>query len=148
MRDAAAFAPVLENQRIRLKDAKGARDARLALATTDIGAAVRGAELVVVPTPATAHADIARAMAPHLERGQVVFCPPGTFGSFVMAGIARAAGAPSGVSFAETGTLPYLARKHAADEIAITIRAKRLPVGVFPARRAQSPVRRDKGRAA
>ena len=135
-RDAAAFAPVLESSAIRLKDVKGARSVRIALATTEIGAALRGAELVLMPTPATAQADIARALAPHLERGQVVFCTPGTFGSFVMAEIARSAGVAAGVSFAETGTLPYLARKHAADEIAVTIRAKHLPVGVFPARRA------------
>lgn len=134
-RDAAAFAPVLQDRSIRLNDVKGARSVRIALATTDIGAAVRGAELVVVPTPATAQADIARALAPHLEDGQVVFCPPGTFGSYVMARIAREAGGAREVAFAETGTLPYLARKRGPDEIAITIRAKRLPVGVFPARR-------------
>lgn len=133
-RDAAAFAPVLQSQSIRLKDAKGARGVRLALATADLAAALRGAELVVLPTPATAQADLARAMAPHLARGQVVFSPPGTFGSYVMAQIVRGAGGAQEVAFAETGTLPYLARKHAADEIAITIRAKRLPVGVFPAR--------------
>jgi opine dehydrogenase len=135
-RDAVAFVPVLQSSALRLKDVKGERSVPLALATTDLGAALRAAELVLVPTPATAQADLARAMAPHLEREQVVFCPPGTFGSYVMAAIVRAAGGTDGPSYAETGTLPYLARKHADDEIAITIRAKRLPVGVFPARRA------------
>jgi opine dehydrogenase len=133
-RDAAALAPLLNDGAIGLLDAKGTRRVRLALVTTDIGAAVRGAELVLVPTPATAQVDIAHALAPHLEPGQVVFCPPGTFGSFVMAKIAHDAGAPE-VAFAETGTLPYLARKRGATEIAITMRAKRLPLGVFPARR-------------
>ena len=134
-RDAAAFAPVLQSQSVGLKDVKGARRVRLALATADIAAALRGAELVVLAAPATAQADIARAMAPHLERAQVVFSPPGTFGSYAMARFVREAGGAPEVAFAETGTLPYLARKHAADEIAITIRAKRLPLGVFPARR-------------
>ena len=36
------------------------------------------------------------------------------------------------VAFAETGTLPWLTRKHGPFEVAITIRAKRLPTGVFP----------------
>jgi len=130
-RDPAAFAPVLKSATIRLKDAKGLRSVRLALATTDIGAALKDAALVLVPVPATAQADIAQAMAPHLERGQVIFYAPGTFGSYATACITKA---PE-VMFAETATLPYLARKHAPDEIAITIRAKRLPVGVFPARR-------------
>jgi opine dehydrogenase len=136
-RDSAAFAPVLESGAIRLKDVKGARSVRLAAATTDIGAALGGASLVLIPAPATAQADIARAMAPHLERAQVVFSPPGTFGSYAMAAIARA----PDVAFAETGTLPYLARKHAPDEIAITMRARRLPVGVFPARRTDEAMK-------
>lgn len=139
-RDAAALAPVLEKRSIRLKDVRGERDVPLALAGTDIGAALRGAELVIVPAPATAQADIARAAAAHLERGQVVFCPPGTFGAYVMARFVRDAGGAPGVLFAETGTLPYLARKHGPDTIAITIRAKRLPVGVFPARRTEEAI--------
>jgi opine dehydrogenase len=135
-RDAAAFAPVLASQSITLKDVRGRRDVKLALATSDIGAAVRGAELLVVPTPAFAQVDIARAMAPHVTDGQVVFLPPGTFGSYVMAKALRDAGSRTAVTFAETGTLPYLARKHGTAEIAITIRAKRLPTGAFPASRA------------
>ena len=137
-RDAQAFAPVLHSQSIRLTDAAGTRGVRLALATSDIGAALRGAELVLLPVPATAQADIARAMAPQLRGEQVVFCPPGTFGSYAMAHAVRGAAGARGASFAETGTLPYLARKRAPDEIAITIRAKRLPVGVFPAERTQA----------
>lgn len=128
-RDAAAFAPVLASGAIRVKDARGARAIRIGRATTDLGEALRGARLVLVPTPATAQADLARALASHLAAGQVVFCTPGTFGSYAMASLAR----KPGVLYAETGTLPYLTRKHAADEVAITMRAKRLPVGVFPA---------------
>src|SRR5689334_3503236 len=91
-RDAAALAPLVEAGTIALIDERGERDVAVAMATADIGAALAGAELVVVPSPAIAQADIARAMAPHLRNGQVVFLPPGTFGSFVMARIVRAAG--------------------------------------------------------
>src|SRR6186713_2941781 len=91
-RDAAALGPVVESGTIALIDERGRRDVGIAMATGDIGAALAGAELVVVPSPAIAQDDIARAMAPHLASGQVVFLPPGTFGSFVMARIARAAG--------------------------------------------------------
>ncbi len=135
-RDAVAFAPVLDTQSITLKDIKGRRDVRLARATADVAEAVRGAELLVVPTPAFAQSDIARVIAPHVSDGQVVFLPPGTFGSYVMAKVLRDAGSRAGVSFAETGTLPYLTRKHGPAEIAITIRAKRLPTGAFPASRS------------
>ena len=50
----------------------------------------------------------------------------------IFAQAARDAGNHARVSFAETGTLPWLTRKHGPFEVAITIRAKRLPVGVFP----------------
>jgi len=136
-RDAAALAPVSDTQSIRLKDARGLREVKLALATADIGAAMRGAQLLLIPAPAMAQVDIARAMTPHAEDGQVVFLPPGTFGSVVMAQELRKSGCRAQVSFAETGTLPYLARKHGPAEVAITIRAKRLPTGVFPARDAE-----------
>ena len=139
-RDAQALQPVVEVGSIRLKDAAGARDVPIALATADIGQALRDAELIVVPVPATAQADIARAMAPHLVDGQVVFLPPGTFGSVVMARIVREAGNRADVAWAETGTLPYLARKHGEREVNVTIRAIRLPTGVYPARHADHAI--------
>lgn len=135
-RDAQALAPVVQTGCITLKDADGSREVRIARATADIGEAVRGARLLVIPSPATAQADIARALAPHLADGQVVFLPPGTFGSFVMARLAREAGSRARVLWAETGTLPYLARKHGEREVNVTIRAVRLPTGVYPARHA------------
>lgn len=135
-RDAAAFAPVLESRAIRVRDVDGVRNASIATPTTDIGVAVRGAKLILVPSPASAQSDIAKAMAPHLAAGQVVFLPPGTFGAYVMDRIARQTGSRAEVTYAETGTLPYLARKRATGEVAITIRAKRLPTGAYPAKRA------------
>jgi opine dehydrogenase len=135
-RDAAALRAVQDEGGILLKDAVGVRNVRPALATGDIGAALAGAELVLMPTPATAQADIARAMAPYLTDGQVVFAPPGTFGSFVMSRVVRAAGNRARVAWAETGTLPYLARKHGPREVSVTIRAIHLPTGVYPARDA------------
>jgi opine dehydrogenase len=132
-RDAAALAPVMQSGQLMLKDYQGRREVGLAAATGDIGVAVRGAELIMVPTPAFSQIDIAHALTPHLADGQVVFLPPGTFGSYAMARALRDAGSQANVAFAETGTLPYLARKHGPAEVAITTRATRLPTGVFPA---------------
>jgi opine dehydrogenase len=132
-RDAAMVAEHrAAGSRIRVKDANGRHDVQLALVTKDIAETVRGAELILCPAPAFAQADIARQLAPHLRDGQVVFLPPATFGSMIFAMAARDAGNLAAVSFAETGTLPWLTRKHGPFEVAITIRAKRLPVGVFP----------------
>lgn len=118
---------------IVLKDAEGERAVKVAVCP-DIGDAVRGAELLVMPDPAFTQADNAKRLAPHLRDGQVVFLPPGTFGSVVMTRLIREAGNRADFSFAETGTLPWLTRKHGPATAAITARATRLPSGVFPGR--------------
>lgn len=139
-RDAAALQPVIDAGSITLKDAKGTRDVPIHLATADIAEALRGADLIVIPSPAIAQVDIAKAMAPHLVDGQVVFLPPGTFGSLVMARIVRQAGNKADVAWAETGTLPYLARKHGEREVNVTIRAIHLPTGVYPERKLDEAI--------
>ncbi|MFN9772241.1 MAG: NAD/NADP octopine/nopaline dehydrogenase family protein [Burkholderiales bacterium] len=139
-RDAAALEPVRASGSIGLIDHAGRRRVPIALATADLGEAVRGAELLLMPSPALAQDDIADALAPHLADGMVAFLPPGTFGTVSSARRAAAAGSRADVLWAETGTLPYLARKRAPDEVAITIRAVRLPTGVYPARRADEAI--------
>jgi opine dehydrogenase len=131
---AAVTAHRAAGSRILVKDSQGRHDVPLRLITTDIAEAVQDAELILCPAPAFAQADIAGRLAPHLRDGQVVFLPPATFGTMIFAAAARDCGNRAAVSFAETGTLPWLTRKHGAFEVAITIRAKRLPVGVFPLR--------------
>jgi opine dehydrogenase len=132
-RDAATMeAHRAAGSRIVVKDARGRHDVQLKLVTTDMAEAARDADLILCPAPAFAQHDIAALLAPHLCDDQVVFLPPATFGSMIFAKAAYDAGNPAAVAFAETGTLPWLARKHGPFEVAITIRAKRLPTGVFP----------------
>jgi len=132
-RDRQALAPVMESRRIRLRDAAGVRDVPIAKVTADLGEAIGGAELIVAPLPAFAQADLAVMLAPHLRDGQVIYLPPGTFGSYLMSKILRENGCRADIAIAETGTLPWLTRRRGSDEIAITTRATRLPTGVFPA---------------
>ncbi|HEU0083538.1 MAG TPA: NAD/NADP octopine/nopaline dehydrogenase family protein [Bradyrhizobium sp.] len=136
-RDAAAVAAHrAAGSRIVVRDSRGSHDVQPERVTADIAEAVRNAELILCPAPAFAQQDIATLLAPHLRDGQVVFLPPATFGSMIFAKAAHDAGNRAAVAFAETGTLPWLTRKHGPFEVAITIRAKRLPVGVFPLVRA------------
>jgi len=128
-RDREALAALRASGAIRLKDADGERDVPIASVTEDLGEALRGAALVVMPDPAFTQADNA-----HLADGQVVFLPPGSFGAYLMAKVVRAGGNRARFAFAETGTLPWLTRKHGPATAAITVRATRLPTGVFPAR--------------
>jgi opine dehydrogenase len=120
-RKSAELSPV-----VTLLDSQGKRDVPINVAPR-IEDAVGEAELILIPGPATAQMDIARVMAPHVHDGQVVFLPPGTFGSYAMAQVVK----PK-LLWAETGTLPWLARKRGPAEVAITIRAVRLPTGVYP----------------
>jgi opine dehydrogenase len=144
-RDAEAICLLRKaGNRLTLKDYRGERPVEIGMVTADIGAALANAELIVCPAPAFAQESIAAAMAPHLSGGQVVFLPPGTFGSYVMARATRQRGSAARVAFAEAGTLPYLTRKHGPGTIAITTRATRLPTGVFPlaeSRRALAVIR-------
>jgi opine dehydrogenase len=126
-----------DGSRIVVKDSNGRHEVKLALVSTDIAEAVHGAEMILCPAPAFAQPDIAARLAPHLRDEQVVFLPPATFGSMIFAKAAHDAGNHAAISFAETGTLPWLTRKHGPFEVAITIRAKRLPVGVFPLKNAR-----------
>jgi opine dehydrogenase len=48
-RDAKALAPLIESPSITLKDSRGKRHVNIALATPDIGAAIRGSELILIP---------------------------------------------------------------------------------------------------
>ncbi len=135
-RDGAAFEPVLKSKTVTLLDSKGERDVEIHHATTDLAAAVDGVTLIVIPLPALVHETLAQQLAPHLRDGQVVYLPPGTFGSYIFAKAMRDAGNSAAASFAETGTLPYLARKRADNRVAVSAYATRLPSGVFPARNA------------
>jgi opine dehydrogenase len=136
-RDAGAIAQLnARGNRYVLRDFEGDTEVVLANATPDIADAIHGVSLIVCPTPATAQPDIAAALAPHLVAGQVVLMPPGSFGSYVMAKAMADIGNTAEVSFAESGTLPYLTRMHGPETVAITTRATRLPTGVFPRRTA------------
>src|SRR3954463_12747072 len=133
-RDAEALPPA---GTLTLKDADGERRIEIASVSADIGSALRGAELIFMPDPAFTQLDNARRIAPHLADGQVVFFAPGTFGSYVVAEAVRQAGNRAELAYAETGTLPWLARKHGPTTCAITARATRLPTGVYPARHSE-----------
>ena len=135
-RSSDALGPLAANATLTLEAEGRHGTARLERATTDLAEAVEGAEILIAPLPATSHEDLARRLAPYLNDRQLVLLTPGTLGSYAMARtIARADGTLP-LAFAETGTLPYLARKTAPTVVKAPVRAANLPVGVFPASRS------------
>lgn len=126
---------------ILIRDFRGTRRIPVAATTGNLGEAVRDAELIVIPLPALTHASLAPRLAGVLEDGQVVYLPPGTFGSFIFARALEARRPGADVCFAETGTLPYLARKHGPAEVVVSGYATRLPTGVLPENNAAHALR-------
>lgn len=124
---------------IILTDFKGSRPVKI-VPTDDLAGAIDGAELIVAPTPANAQAQIADRLAPLVADGQVIFLPPGTFGSYIMMKRMRDAGCSADFAIAETGTLPWLTRKQGQTEVRISTRASRLPTGVLPARKTDMAI--------
>lgn len=122
--------------RITLAAEERQGEAQLEHVTADLADAVNDVEVVIVALPATTHEDLARRLAPHLSDTHVVLLTPGCFGGFVMAREVARAGGRLPLAFAETGTLPYLARTTGPTAVAAPVRAANLPVGVFPAARA------------
>jgi len=133
-RDAEALAPVIESGAITVQDHAGVREIAIPTVTADLMAAVEGAALIVIPLPATAQTGLFAHLAPLLTDGQVVYLPPGTFGSYMLIKAMRDAGNTADVTCGETGTLPWLVRKQGPAEIRISVRATRLPTGFFPAK--------------
>ena len=137
-RSAASLGPLTDDPTIMLIAEGRQGSARLERATTDLGEAVEGAEVLVAPLPATSHDDLAKRLAPHVTDRQIVLLTPGTLGTVALArGIARAGGALP-LALAETGTLPYLTRKTGPAVVTAPVRAANLPTGVFPASRTES----------
>lgn len=138
-RHAGEAAELLDRAALTVRDRDGTRSLPVGregagiIVELDLATALRDAELIVSPLPATTHVDLAARMAPLLRDGQVVFLPPGTFGSYLFGRALRDAGNRARVAIAEAGTLPYLARKHGNTEVVISGYATRLPTGVFPA---------------
>lgn len=141
-RTAATFGPLHDDPTIMLVAEGRQGSARLARATTDIAEAVQGAEVLIVPLPATTHEDMAKRLAPHVTDRQIVLLTPGTLGSYVMAREIARAGGQLPQALAETGTLPYLTRRTGPNVVTAPVRAANLPVGVFPASRSEAVLAR------
>lgn len=113
---------------VRHRGAFGTGVAHPSVVSGDLPRVVTDAALIVVPLPATAQATVLDLLVPVLTAGQVVAFLPGTFGTAL--GAARR----PDVTWLEVGTLPYLARLVGPGEVAIPVRAHRLPTGSIPGR--------------
>ena len=133
LRHRERFAELFETGRLKLSGAVEAV-AELAAVTDDHAAAVRGAELVLIPLPATAQQAMAERIAGAVREGQLVVLAPGNLGSQVMRRCLP------GALFAETATLPFGARQRGQAEVGVALIARHNPTGVFPSSAAGSAI--------
>ncbi len=134
------FGEIYETKTVKITGLGRTGDAKIQVVTRDIGEAVSGADVIFSTSPAFSQGAIAEALAPHLEDGQVLFLSPGSMGSYLLAKVFKEKGCLKDIAITEPGTLPYLTRKTAFDEVLVSGHAVRLPVGVFPARKTDTAI--------
>ena len=106
------LAAVRERGGIRLTTPTSADGhAPIAVATSNMAAALTGSRLVLVAVPASGHAEVARACAPYLRDGQAVLLLPGrTGGSLEFRRALDTAGCRARILLGEANTFPLAAR--------------------------------------
>ncbi len=102
--------------------------------TSDMGEAVEHAEVIMVVVPSSAHADIAKVVAPHLRNGQIVILHPGrTLGAIEFAKVLRDNGCKAEVIVAEAETLIYASRSEGPSQAHIFRIKDSVPLAALPA---------------
>jgi opine dehydrogenase len=107
------------------------------LLTSDVGEAVRGADLVMLVVPAVAHSHYARSLAPLIDGRTPIFINPGhTGGGLHFLHELRNAEYRGAVRSCETVTLTYITRMEGPDLVNIYSTTKRLRFAALPGREA------------
>lgn len=104
--------------------------------TDDPAEAVRGADVVMVTTPAFAHRKLAEVLAPHLTDGQIVVLNPGrTLGAVEFECELRANGCLADVIVAEAQSLLYACRAVKPGLVKVFSIKRSVSLAAFPAER-------------
>jgi opine dehydrogenase len=110
----------------------------LALVTSKLGDAIEHVEVIMVVLPSSAHADVAKAMAPHLQGGQIVVLHPGrTCGALEFVKVIRDNGCKADVTVAEAETFIYASRSDGPAQARIFRIKEAVPLAALPSTRTQ-----------
>jgi opine dehydrogenase len=136
-RTAERVAAIKARGGIDLENADGPRGfSRIWCVTSDMAEALTGADLVMVVVPSSAHADVAKAAAPHLRDGQIVVLHPGrTLGAIEFDKVLRDHGCRADVTVAEAETFIYASRSDGPAQARIFRIKEAVPVAALPATR-------------
>jgi len=110
----------------------------LALVTSNIGEAIKKVEVIMVVLPSSAHAEIAKALAPHLRKGQIVVLHPGrTCGALEFVKVLRDNNCKADITVAEAETFIYASRSDGPAQARIFRIKEAVPLAALPATRTQ-----------
>ncbi len=127
--------PIISKGGIELEGAEGKGFAILDKVTNDIKLAIEDAELIMIVTPANAHAKIARDCSPYLKDNQVVILNPGrTGGALEFDKVLKEEKIKNRPIIGEAQTLIYACRKISSTKVVIYGVKKSLSVASFPAK--------------
>jgi opine dehydrogenase len=112
--------------------------AHLPLVTSDVKEALQDAEIIMVVVPSSAHAEVARTVAPHLRDGQIIILHPGrTCGAIEFYKEIREKGCTADVIIAEAETFIYASRSDGPAQARIFRIKEAVPLAALPAVRTQ-----------
>jgi opine dehydrogenase len=104
--------------------------------TTDLAAAVDGADIIVIVTGGNAQETVARALAPLLRDGQIILQIQGNAGgSLVVRRALETAGCRAAVDIAEMDNYPYSCWRRGPTRIEPIVRKRWLQIATFPGNR-------------
>ena len=107
---------------------------RLAKVTDNMEVALDGADLIMVVVPSSAHHDIAQAMAPYLQDGQIVLLHPGrTCGAIEFDQTLRQSGCTAKPIIAEAETFIFASRSEGPSQARIFRIKESVPLAALPA---------------
>jgi len=108
--------------------------AKLEHVTSDLSDALQKAEMIMVVVPSSAHADIAKKMAPHLKDGQTVVLHPGrTGGALEVHKVLQDTGCTANINIAEAETFIYASRSDGPAQARIFRIKEAVPLAALPA---------------
>ncbi len=133
--------PVLKKGGISLRGVAGEGFAKPTLVTTDIEAALKGADIIFVITTAQGHKPIAQACAPFLGKGQTVVLIPGCVcGALEFRQELLKHDGSEDVVLAETTSLMYAVKKENGNGVWARGYKNHLPLAALPVHHTQSVI--------
>lgn len=109
---------------------------RLALVTDNMEEALEGSDMIMVVVPSSAHAELAKHMAPYLKDGQIIVLHPGrTCGAIEVAKVLRDNNCGADVTVSEAETFIYASRSDGPAQARIFRMKEAVPIAALPATR-------------